>query len=34
MMGNPGLLHELPGIPALLSEGVSDREQAAGQIAP
>ena len=29
MMGYPGLLHELPDIPALLSEAGGDREQAA-----
>jgi len=29
MMGNPGLLQELPGIAALLSERGGDREQAA-----
>ena len=28
-MGNPGLLEELPGIPALLPQGGSEREQAA-----
>jgi len=29
MMGNPSLLHELPDIPALLSEGGRDCQQAA-----
>ena len=29
MMGNPGLLHEMPDIPALLSEGGRDCQQAA-----
>jgi hypothetical protein len=29
MMGNPGLLNELPDIPALLSEGGRDCQQAA-----
>lgn len=29
MMGNPGLLQELPEIPALLPQGGGDREQSA-----
>jgi hypothetical protein len=29
MMGNPGLINELPDIPALLSEGGRDCQQAA-----
>jgi hypothetical protein len=28
-MGDPGLLQELPGIPALLPQGGGDREQSA-----
>ena len=28
-MGDPGLLEDLPGIPALLPQGGGDREQAA-----
>jgi hypothetical protein len=31
MMGNPGLLQELPDIPALLPQGGGDREQSAAE---
>ena len=31
VIGNPGLLQELPGIPALLPQGRDDREQSAAE---